>query len=59
MPHELQIKTATLSLKATGALVVYVAEEAAPSGGAAAVWQATGLDFKKVAAARAETVARY
>lgn len=51
MPHELQIKTATLSLKATGALVVYVAEEAVPAGGAAAVWQSTGLDFGKVAAA--------
>jgi len=51
MPHELSIKTAALPLKATGALVVYVAEEAEPTGGAGSVWQATGLDWAKLAAA--------
>jgi leucyl aminopeptidase len=51
MPHELIVKTAALPVKATGALVVYVAEDAEPTGGAAAVWQATGLDWAKLAAA--------
>ncbi len=51
MPHELIVKTAALPVKATGALVVYVAEDAEPAGGAAAVWQATGLDWAKLAAA--------
>jgi len=51
MPHELSIKTAALPVKATGALVVYVGEDAAPTGGAAAVWQATGLDWSKLATA--------
>lgn len=51
MPHELSIKTAALPVKATGALVVYVAEEAEPTGGAASVWQATGLEWSKLAAA--------
>jgi leucyl aminopeptidase len=51
MPHELSIKTAALPVKATGALVVYVAEDAEPTGGAASVWQATGLDWAKLAAA--------
>ena len=51
MPHELIVKTAALPVKATGALVVYVAEDAEPTGGAAAVWQATGLDWTKLAAA--------
>jgi leucyl aminopeptidase len=51
MPHELSLKTAALPVKTTGALVVYVAEEAAPEGGAAAVWQATGLDWGRLASA--------
>ena len=51
MPHELSVKTAALPVKATGALVVYVAEEAQPEGGVAAVWQATGLDWQKLATA--------
>ena len=51
MPHELSIKTVALPLKATGALVVYVGEDAAPAGGAASVWQATGLDWSKLATA--------
>ena len=51
MPHELSIKTAALPVKATGALVVYVGEDVAPTGGAGAVWQATGLDWSKLATA--------
>ncbi len=51
MPNRIEIKTAALPLKATGALVVYVAEDAAPTGGAADVWKATGLDWAKVSAA--------
>ena len=51
MPHQLSIKTAALPVKATGALVVYVAEGGEPAGGAAAVWQATGLDWGKLATA--------
>jgi leucyl aminopeptidase len=51
MPNRIEIKTAALSLKATGTLVVYVAEDAAPAGGAADVWKATGLDWQKVSAA--------
>ena len=51
MPHELTIKTAALPVKATAALVVYVAEDAEPTGGAASLWQATGLDWGKLAAA--------
>jgi len=53
MPHELSLKTAGLPVKATGALVVYVGEEAMPTGGAAAVWAATGLDWGRTAAAAA------
>jgi len=51
MPNRIEIKTAALPLKATGTLVVYVAEGAAPAGGAADVWKATGLDWQKVSAA--------
>ena len=51
MPNRIEIKTAALPLKATGTLVVYVAEDTAPTGGAADVWQATGLDWTRIAAA--------
>jgi leucyl aminopeptidase len=51
MPNRIEIKTAALPLKATGTLVVYVAEDAAPVGGAGEVWKATGLDWAKVSAA--------
>lgn len=51
MPNRIEIKTAALPLKATGTLVVYVAEDSMPSGGAADVWKATGLDWDKVASA--------
>jgi len=51
MPHEFHLKTASLALKATGILVLYVAEDAVPAGAAAAAWQATGLDWTRVAAA--------
>ncbi len=50
-PHRIEINTATLPLTATGTLVIYVAEDAEPAGGAAAVWQATGLDWKRIATA--------
>jgi leucyl aminopeptidase len=51
MPNRIEIKTAALPLKATGTLVVYVAEGAAPTGAAAEVWEAAGLDWQKVSAA--------
>ncbi len=51
MPHEFHLKTASLSLKATGILVIYVAEDTAPTGGAATAWQATGLDWARVSEA--------
>ena len=51
MPHEFHLKTASLALKATRILVLYVAEDAVPAGAAAAAWQATGLDWARVAAA--------
>ena len=51
MPSRIEIKTAALTPKATGTLVLYVAEGAEPVGSGAAVWQATGLDFKTLAAA--------
>ncbi len=51
MPSRIEIKTAALTPKATGTLVIYVAEGAEPSGASAAVWQSTGLDFKQLAAA--------
>jgi len=51
MPHELSIKTAALPVKATGALVVYVGEDAEPTGGAASVWQTIGLEWSRLAAA--------
>lgn len=51
MPNRIEIKTAALPLKATGTLVVYAAEDAAPAGAAAEVWAATGLDWQKVSAA--------
>ncbi|WP_299642769.1 leucyl aminopeptidase [Devosia sp.] len=47
----MEIKTAALPLKATGTLVVYVAEDSMPAGRAAEVWKATGLDWDKVATA--------
>src|ERR1044071_4337035 len=48
MPHALTIKTAPLPGKTTGLLVLYVAEGEAPSGTGAAIWTATGLDWKRV-----------
>ncbi|MBK8083694.1 MAG: leucyl aminopeptidase [Devosia sp.] len=51
MPHEFHLKIASLTLKATGTLVVYVAEDAPPAGGAASAWQATRLDWARVSAA--------
>jgi leucyl aminopeptidase len=51
MPSRIEIKTAALTPKATGTLVIYASEGAEPAGAAATVWQATGLDFKTIAAA--------
>jgi len=51
MPHALTIKTAGLPARTTGVLVIYAAEGEAPSGAAAAIWTATGLDWKRVSAA--------
>jgi leucyl aminopeptidase len=48
MPHELVIKTATLSAKPAGTLVVYAAEGAPPTGAGAAIWEVTGLDWARL-----------
>jgi leucyl aminopeptidase len=48
MPHEIEIKTASLPVKATGTLVIYSADGGKPAGAGAAVWAATGLDWAKV-----------
>jgi leucyl aminopeptidase len=51
MPQQLQIKTASTKATTDGALVIYVAEDASPTGEAAAIWQATGIDWSKAASA--------
>ena len=51
MPHELTIKTASLTADADGALAFYVGEGAEPSGTGAKVWAATGLDWSRAAGA--------
>jgi len=51
MPNSLAIKTAALPGAATGALVMYVGEDAQPTGAAAEIWAATGLDWARVTAA--------
>ena len=51
MPHQLEIKTATLPVKPTGTLVIYSADGGQPEGAGAAIWAATGLDWAKVAKA--------
>lgn len=51
MPHHIEITTTTLPIGATGTVVVYVAEDARPAAGAAAIWQATGLDWDAVSGA--------
>jgi leucyl aminopeptidase len=51
MPHQLQIRTASAKATTDGTLVIYVAEDTAPEGEAAAIWQATGIDWKKAALA--------
>ena len=51
MTQQLVIKTAALPANATGTLVVYAFEGAAPAGAAASVWSGTGLDWEKTAAA--------
>jgi leucyl aminopeptidase len=51
MPHELQLKTASLVADAEGALVIYVGEGAEPTATGAKIWNATGLDWSRAAAA--------
>jgi leucyl aminopeptidase len=51
MPHRIEVHTASLPLAATGTLVIYVAEDAEPTGGAAAVWTSTGLDWNRITTA--------
>ena len=49
MAHTVRIETADLPLAAAAAMVIYVAEDSAPAGGAAAIWAATGLDWARIA----------
>ncbi len=51
MPHELVIRTVDAPASTGATLVIYVGEDAAPAGGAAAVWQATGMDWSRVTTA--------
>ena len=51
MPQELVIRTADAPVSSGATLVIYVGEDAAPTGGAGAVWQATGLDWTRVSTA--------
>ena len=51
MPQTLEIKTSAQPPQATGTMVIYVGEDAAPAGGAAAIWAATGLDWPKISGA--------
>jgi leucyl aminopeptidase len=51
MPHEIEIKTASLPVKSTGTLVIYSADGGKPEGAGAAIWAATGLDWAKVTSA--------
>ena len=48
MPHELEVKTASLPVKPTGALVIYSADGGKPEGAGAEIWAATGLDWGRV-----------
>ena len=51
MTQQLTIKTAALPSKATGTLVIYTNEGAAPEGAGAQIWAATGLDWQATAIA--------
>jgi len=51
MPETLTIATAPMPLQPAGTTVIYVAEGTPPRGAAAELWQRTGLDFGRVAAA--------
>ncbi len=51
MPQTIEIKTSAGAPASTGTLVIYVAEGDAPTGGAAAIWSATGLDWSRVSRA--------
>ena len=48
MAYGIEIKTASLPVKPTGTLVIYSADGGKPEGEGAAIWGATGLDWKKV-----------
>ena len=50
MSQILNILTAPLPLGPAALVVIYAGEGAAPRGAAADIWQATGLDFERVAA---------
>ncbi|SFZ80899.1 leucyl aminopeptidase [Devosia enhydra] len=51
MAQTLSLALAPVAIPAEGALVLYVGEERAPEGRAAAIWAETGLDWAKVVAA--------
>ena len=53
MPQILTIKTAALPATATGTLVLYAAEDQAPTGAAGDIWAATGLDWQAASSAAA------
>lgn len=53
MSQSIAIRVAALSGATAPLTVIYAAENAAPAGAAAAVWQATGLDWAEAAAASA------
>jgi leucyl aminopeptidase len=53
MPQTLTIKTAALPATATGTLVLYAAEDQAPTGAAGDIWAATGLDWQAASSAAA------
>lgn len=50
MTHELTIKTANMSAKLAGVLVIYAADGLILSGAAKDIWDQTGLDFDKLSA---------
>ena len=51
MPNEITIQTAPLPAETAGAFVIYADESAAPAGGGADIWKATGLDWARVSEA--------
>jgi leucyl aminopeptidase len=51
MASTLQIRTASLPAKTDGALVIYVTENAQPTGEGAVLWASTGIDWGRATAA--------